>query len=111
MSLTVDSISTFHRDVNYPDMFMDGVGRHQSSFHSYSTFFEQAANGSLPHFSFVHPNDTWTDHPCNDVAKGERLTKDIYEALRAGAGWNKTLFAVLYDVSPHPLRACSVSKC
>ena len=31
------------------------------------------------------------------MAKGERLTKDIYEALRAGAGWNKTLFAVLYD--------------
>ena len=84
-------------DVNYPDMFMDGVGRHQESYHSYETFFKQAANGTLPHFSMIHPNDTWTDHPCNDVAKGERLTKDIYEALRAGDGWNKTLFLVVYD--------------
>ena len=40
---------------------MDGVGRHQSSFHSYATFFEQAKNGTLPHLSFIHPNDTWTD--------------------------------------------------
>jgi hypothetical protein len=23
------------------------------------------------------------DHPCYDVAKGERLLKDVYEALRA----------------------------
>ena len=82
-------------DVNYPDMFMDGVGRHQDKFFDYGDFFAQAANGSLPHFSWVAPNDTWSDHPCNDVAKGERLTKDIYEALRAGPGWNKTLFAVL----------------
>ena len=42
-------------------VFMDGVGRHQSSFHSYATFFEQAKNGTLPHLSFIHPNDTWTD--------------------------------------------------
>lgn len=84
-------------DVNYPDMFMDGVGRHQESYYSYETFFKQAANGTLPHFSMIHPNDTWTDHPCNDVAKGERLTKDIYEALRAGDAWNKTLFLVVYD--------------
>jgi hypothetical protein len=40
---------------------MDGVGRHQENYHSYATFFEQAANGSLPHFSMIHPNDTWTD--------------------------------------------------
>ena len=44
-----------------PAVFMDGVGRHQSSFHSYATFFEQAKNGTLPHLSFIHPNDTWTD--------------------------------------------------
>eukprot|EP00958_Prasinococcus_capsulatus_P002755 scaffold236_cov419-Prasinococcus_capsulatus_cf.AAC.41 len=37
------------------------------------------------------------DHPCHDVALGERLLKDTYEALRAGAGWNKTLFLVTYD--------------
>jgi len=32
-----------------------------------------------------------------DNAKGERLTKDIYEALRAGPKWNRTLLLVIYD--------------
>jgi len=31
------------------------------------------------------------------IALGERLVKDIYEALRAGPGWGKTLFLVAYD--------------
>ena len=31
------------------------------------------------------------------VAQGERLLKDLYEALRAGKGWDKTLFMVTYD--------------
>ena len=34
-----------------------------------------------------------------DVAKGERFQKDIYEALRAGPGWGKTLFLIVYDDS------------
>jgi hypothetical protein len=38
------------------------------------------------------PNASYNDHPCHDVALGERLVKDIYEALRAGPGWNRTLF-------------------
>ena len=28
---------------------------------------------------------------------GERLVKDVYEALRAGPGWSKTLFITVYD--------------
>ena len=31
------------------------------------------------------------------MAKGDRLLKDIYESLRAGPSWNKTLLAVIYD--------------
>jgi hypothetical protein len=37
------------------------------------------------------------DHPCADIAHGERLDKDIYEALRAGPAWNKTLFLIIWD--------------
>ena len=37
---------------------------------------------------------------CNaDIAKGERFQKDVYEALRAGPGWEKTLFLIVYDDS------------
>ena len=31
------------------------------------------------------------------MALGERLHKDIYEALRAGPKWAKTLLAIVYD--------------
>eukprot|EP01044_Picomonas_judraskeda_P012940 COSAG03_NODE_1907_length_3370_cov_10.797615_4_plen_55_part_00 len=30
-----------------------------------------------------------------DVAKGERLLKDVYEAIRSSPQWNRTMFAVL----------------
>jgi phospholipase C len=36
-----------------------------------------------------------SDHPCHDMSKGERLLKDVYEALRAGPKWSKTLFLVM----------------
>ena len=36
-----------------------------------------------------------SDHPCSDVAKGERCLKDFYEALRSGPGWERTLFLVV----------------
>ena len=38
-------------------------------------------------------------HPCYDMAKGDRLLKDIYEALRAGPKWEKTMLVVVYDDS------------
>ncbi len=33
------------------------------------------------------------------MAKGDRLMKDVYEALRAGPAWEKTLFVSVYDDS------------
>ena len=76
---------------------MEGVARYKERFQTFGTFFEQAANGSLPHFSMLRGNNSNSDHPCYDVARGERLHKDIYEALRAGRGWNRTLFLIIYD--------------
>ncbi len=81
----------------FNDLIMDGVARHKDRFHNYSHFFAAAASGSLPNFSFVTPPSGWSDHPCQDIRHGERLVKDLYEALRAGPGWDRTLFAVVYD--------------
>ena len=36
-------------------------------------------------------------HRCNDMAKGERCQKDVYEALRAGPKWSSTLLIIVYD--------------
>ena len=36
-------------------------------------------------------------HPVASVLEGERLMKNVYEALRNGPKWNSTLFVLTYD--------------
>jgi len=103
-----------------PDVTMAGVARHKSHFFSHTLLYEQAAAGALPAFSWISPAHEASDHPCFDMAKGERMLKDIYEALRNGPGWNKTLFVVTYDdyggfydhverpAAPHDESPCNV---
>ena len=79
------------------DVAMIGVARHKDRFMSQQIFYEQAANGTLPALSWILPPLQACDHPCHDIAKGERILKDVYEALRAGPSWNRTLFFVAYD--------------
>ncbi|XP_062190958.1 non-specific phospholipase C6-like [Phragmites australis] len=75
------------------------------SFHHYdSTFKDHARRGVLPALSVIEPRYfdlTGTpaddDHPAHDVANGQRLVKDVYEALRASPQWNQTLLIVTYD--------------
>ena len=74
--------------------------------HRMSTFKKDAAEGTLPTFSYINPrwfvdpihfvgaND---QHPDHHVANGELLMKEVYEILRAGKGWNNTLFIITYD--------------
>ena len=83
--------------INTPDVAMAGVARHKDRFYSQSTFYERAANGTLPALSWVLPPIQACDHPCHDIAKGERLLKDVYEAVRNGPGWSKTMLFVAYD--------------
>ncbi|KAJ3205197.1 hypothetical protein HDU67_008986 [Dinochytrium kinnereticum] len=69
-----------------------------------SSFYDDAKNGELPNFSFIDPimfqlpgfqaND---NHPPHNVARGEELLKNVYEALRQSPQWNETLFVVTYD--------------
>ena len=80
---------------------LKNIGGRAKTFDEAGGFFEAAAAGTLPQFSWMlprnggaHPND---DHPCHDVALGERLMKDTYEAVRASPAWNSTLFIVTMD--------------
>ncbi|KAI8831700.1 phosphoesterase family-domain-containing protein [Chytridium lagenaria] len=69
-----------------------------------STFYSDAKEGKLPNFSLIDPimmsvpgftpND---NHPPHNVARGELLVKNIYEALRQSPQWNETLFLITYD--------------
>jgi len=83
--------------ISTPDVAMEGVARYKDRFFSQEVFYARAANGTLPAFSWVHPPIQACDHPCHDIAKGERLLKDVYEALRASPKWNRTLLFVAYD--------------
>ncbi|XP_057788233.1 non-specific phospholipase C6-like [Salvia miltiorrhiza] len=76
-------------------------------YHRYGARFgRDAREGRLPSLSVIEPryfdlkgmagaaND---DHPSHDVANGQRLVKEVYEAVRAGPQWNETLLVVTYD--------------
>jgi len=77
--------------------------------HLYSfeeSFMADAMAGRLPNYSFIEPryfadplvnrmpND---QHPPHDVALGERLIARCYDAIRNGAGWERTLFIITFD--------------
>eukprot|EP01047_Picozoa_sp_COSAG01_P038515 COSAG01_NODE_3129_length_6538_cov_5.398354_7_plen_98_part_00 len=80
-----------------PDVNIDGVWRYRKQFQSHQNFYDAAAAGTLPSFSWISPSEQGSDHPCNDIRKGERQLKDIYEAVRAGPKWKRTLMLVVYD--------------
>ncbi|PKA65307.1 phospholipase C [Apostasia shenzhenica] len=73
-------------------------------FHWYSEFREDAMAGKLPSLSVIEPRyfdvigaEADDDHPTHDVANGQRLVKEVYEALRASPQWNESLLIVTYD--------------
>lgn len=68
-------------------------------------FFDDVAAGNLANFTWLQPRmstispdkmPTW-QHPDASVREGEKLIKEIYEAIRAGPKWNETLFLITYD--------------
>jgi phospholipase C len=69
-------------------------------FGSLDDFKHDCAHNSLPPYSFVepsflvNPND---EHPPHDVAAGEQLMYEIWEAVSTSPGWNNILLAITYD--------------
>ncbi len=82
------------------DMFTDIAQADATHFGLFKDFEGAAAAGTLPPFTFLEPSWTSTgnsQHPNYDVALGEQLIHDVYEALRAGPGWPQTLLVITYD--------------
>jgi phospholipase C len=80
--------------------FTDIIGAPDSHFGLFSDFQDAAAAGTLPPFTFLEPS--WgssgnSQHPNYDVALGEQLIYDVYQALRNGPGWAQTLLIITYD--------------
>jgi phospholipase C len=80
--------------------FSDTTDAAESHFGRFADFTTAAAAGNLAAFSFLEPSWSATDnsqHPNYDVAKGEQLIYDVYEALRSSPAWQTTLLVITYD--------------
>ena len=80
--------------------FTDIAAAHGGSTGKFADFTAAAAAGTLPAFTFLEPGWSSTgnsQHPDYDVALGEQLIHDVYEALRAGPAWGQTLLVLTYD--------------
>lgn len=64
-----------------------------------SQFFEDAAAGTLPPFSYINPEccSNQSFHPPSSATNGQIFVKSIYEALRASPQWDETLFIMTFD--------------
>jgi phospholipase C len=82
------------------DTFTDVATASGGAIGLFTDFQAAAAAGTLPDFTFLEPSWPSTgnsQHPNYDVALGEQLIHDVYEALRSGPGWPQTLFVLTYD--------------
>lgn len=65
------------------------------------SFYEDAKNGKLPQLAYINPSccgvGTNSMHPQGRVSDGEKLIKDVYEALRASPQWNETMWIITFD--------------
>lgn len=52
---------------------------------------------SLPRYFEILGIPANDDHPVHDVAQGQVLIKEVYEALRASPQWNEILLLITYD--------------
>ena len=84
-------------------MALAGLWDHADHFRLYDEFRHDAKQGTLPAYSLIEPryfsdltlpND---QHPPHNVTLGEQLTADVYNCLRAGPAWTKTLLIITYD--------------
>jgi phospholipase C len=82
------------------DTFTDVATAAGGAIGLFTDFQAAAAAGTLPNFTFLEPSWPSTgnsQHPNYNVALGEQLIHDVYEALRSGPGWAQTLFVLTYD--------------
>jgi phospholipase C len=80
--------------------FTDIANASGGSFGLFTDFKAAVAAGGLGAFTFLEPS--WgstgnSQHPNYNVALGEQLILDVYQALRSGPGWQKTLLIITYD--------------
>jgi phospholipase C len=80
--------------------FPDANSANASHFGLFSNFQSDCASGNLPAYAFLEPSWSSTgnsQHPNYNVALGEQLLLDVYNAVSKGPAWNKTLLIITFD--------------
>jgi len=98
---------------DFPDTVQPGPNGEVVS--GFARFQSDAHGGTLAAFSYIEPEwathprsphqpdrgHNWhlenDQHPISNMAIGEKLLYDVYQALRNGPAWEKTLLIVTYD--------------
>jgi len=76
---------------------------HLDHFHRFDDFLADAANGSLPSYSFIEPryfaDQDWPSdmHPPHDIGYGDALVAQVYNALLGSPQWPSTMLVVTFD--------------
>ncbi len=61
-------------------------------------FFADAANGTLPQYTFLEPNyNTTSEENPQNIVLGEQFTASVIDALMSGPAWAETLMVLTYD--------------
>lgn len=80
--------------------FPDTKSAPSTHFGLFTDFKADAAAGRLPAYAFLEPSWSSTgnsQHPNYNVALGEQLLLDTYQAVRNGPNWDSTLLIITYD--------------
>lgn len=88
MSVVIDGIHK--KDMRLFNRFRSDVS--QPTFAPKYVFIEPQYDSIVGHYKNGN-----SMHPLNDVSKGERLVKEVYEALRASPLWPKSALLVTFD--------------
>jgi phospholipase C len=64
-------------------------------------FYDDAREGRLRRYSYVEPRHligSNSQHPCQNIGRGDRLVRKVYEAVSANEEtWNSVLLLITYD--------------
>jgi phospholipase C len=100
------SSKIFFHDATVAMTFKNFVAN-QDFFGSFDDFLDGCDSGKLPAYSFIEPRYNADDannfaandqHPDHDVAEGETLIHDVFNAISKKASlWNSTILLVVYD--------------
>jgi len=109
-SLKETSIFTKIREAKktYAIYYHDGADAKGSAkyAHPWKQFGHDAKKGKLPNFSWLEPRYTYdaktkgevqSQHPHNGIPGGEALIKEVYEAVRNGPQWKRSMIIFTYD--------------